>query len=91
MPSNVKLNVIVPAELERFAREEVRDGHFASVDDVMVAGLRIMEAMATPATGEDFEHLRAKLKRAATQADRGEFVDPDETLARIESVKAGRP
>ena len=90
MPSNVQLNVRVPAELERFAREEVGAGRFASIDEVMVAGLQLLEAMATPASEPDVDRLRAKLKRGAAQADRGEFVSPDETLAKIEAMKVNR-
>jgi predicted transcriptional regulator len=34
--------------------------------------------------------LKSKLARASAQADRGEFVDPDEVLRKIEAMKRKR-
>ncbi len=34
----------------------------------------------------DYAALKAKLERGAAQADRGEFIDPDEVLDKIDAL-----
>lgn len=81
------LSITLPRNLERFAREAVSAGRFASIDEVIATALRLLEVTSTPTSHADFERLRVELNQAAAQADRGDFVSPDETLARIQEMK----
>lgn len=83
------LNVSLTPELERFVHHRVATGRYQTASEVVREGLRLLEQQERERDAA-FDALKAKLDRAAGQADRGEFVSPEDVLAKIEALKQKR-
>ena len=89
MPIRTSLNVSLTPELDRFVQARVAQGHYQTASEVVREGLRLLER-------QEEEHqiayraLKAKLRRAATQADRRELVSPGAVLKKISALKRRR-
>ena len=68
------MNVSLPLELERFVHNQVKSGKYASVTDVFLAGIRLLEERDRIYKGR-FEELRREVLIGVEQLDRGEVVD----------------
>jgi antitoxin ParD1/3/4 len=89
MAIRTSLNVSLTPELEEFVQQRVATGRYQTASEVVREGLRLLEhEERTRETA--FAALKAKLQRGAAQADRGEFVDPDEVLKKIDARKSRR-
>ena len=88
------LHVTVSEAAEAIARGEVEAGHWDSLDEVVEAALHALHQSRLPesddedAADELSEHALASIRRGLAQAERGEFVDPDDLLREIEARKA---
>ncbi len=89
MVARTNLNVSLTPELEQFVHERVSTGRFQTPSEVIREGLRLLELRERERETE-FLALKRKLEHAAGQADRGEFVDPQEVLQEIEIRKRQR-
>jgi antitoxin ParD1/3/4 len=89
MPIRTSLNVSLTPELEQFVQGRVESGRYQTASEVVREGLRLLELQERDRE-EAFRALKAKLARASAQADRGEFVDPDEVLKKIDAMKRKR-
>jgi len=76
-------------ETERRIAEQMRVGRYASADDVIEAGLALLEQLA-PASDEDLERIRAGITEGLEQARRGELIDGDAALAERRRQRAAR-
>ncbi len=66
------MNVVIPPEFERFAREQVEAGHVASEEEAVASALRDYLAQ--------IKELRALMKPAMDESNRGEDVDGETVL-----------
>jgi antitoxin ParD1/3/4 len=89
MATRTSLNVSLTPELDHFVQERVATGRYQTASEVVREGLRLLEHQERDRQAA-FDALRSKLKRAAGQADRGELIDPDETLRKIDGLKRRR-
>ena len=89
MAIRTSLNVSLTPELERFVQQRVATGRYQTASEVVREGLRLLELQERDRE-VTFLALKAKLKRGSDQADRGELVDPKETLKKIDSMKRRR-
>jgi Arc/MetJ-type ribon-helix-helix transcriptional regulator len=64
----------LPEPVARFAQAEVAAGHYATVEDVLAAGVAALQEQAE-AEGEWLDYVRELWKERAAAADRGEFSD----------------
>jgi antitoxin ParD1/3/4 len=82
MAVRTSLNVSLTPELERFVQERVASGRYQTASEVVREGLRLLELQERD---RDAAHaaLKAKLKRGAGQAERGEVVDGEEFLEKL--------
>jgi len=80
MPSRNSLNVSLTAELDKFVANRVTSGRYQTASEVVREGLRLLELQERD---RDAAHkaLKAKLRRAAHQAQRGQAVDGEPFMA----------
>jgi putative addiction module CopG family antidote len=74
------MEIVLDPELQKFADEQVRAGHYRSVSDVVNLALSLMKAQ-----DEYDADLREKVAHAVAQLDRGEGrpMDMDAIKARV--------
>jgi antitoxin ParD1/3/4 len=89
MAIRTSLNVSLTPELDQFVQQRVATGRYQTASEVVREGLRLLEHQERDREAA-FLALKAKLERGSAQADRGEFVDPEETLKKIEALKRRR-
>jgi antitoxin ParD1/3/4 len=89
MPTRTSLNVSLTPKLEKFVHDRVSEGRYQTASEVVREGLRLLEQEERRREAA-LKALKAKLKRGIAQADRGEFVTPEEVMKRIERLKAKR-
>lgn len=82
MPLRTTLNISLRPELEQFVQQRVASGRYQTASEVVREGLRLLEQQERDRQVA-FKELKAKLRRGAAQAKRGEVVDPDEVLQKI--------
>lgn len=83
------MNISVTPELAQFVEKRVSAGRYHTASEVFREGLRLLEVEEKKRDLE-LASLKRHLKEGAQQAQRGEFVDPDEVLRQIESIKKKR-
>jgi len=89
MPVRTSLNVSLTPELEQFVQQRVASGRYQTASEVVREGLRLLEQQERDRDAA-FAELKTKLRRAAAQAERGEVVDPDVVLKKIERLAQQR-
>lgn len=89
MAVRTSLNVSLTPELDQFVQDRVATGRYQTASEVIREGLRLLEHQERDRETA-FVALKAKLQRGAAQADRGELVEPDEVLRKIEARKRRR-
>ena len=89
MSSRSSLNVSLTPKLEKFIHNRVAAGHYQTASEVVREGLRLLE-LRERELDEAYEGLKAKLKRGAEQAKRGELVDGEEFFEQLLSRLAGK-
>jgi len=89
MAIRTSLNVSLTPELDKFVQERVATGRYQTASEGVREGLRLLELQERNREAA-FLTLKAKLDRGASQADRGEIVDPDEVLKKIDALKRRR-
>jgi putative addiction module CopG family antidote len=82
------MTIALSPETQRLLDERLKAGGYASPDDAVRAGLLLLRQERDNAAA--LAEVKAKLQRGAAQADRGELVDPDEVLKKIEALKPRR-
>ena len=83
------INVTLTPELEKFVRDRFSSGKYQSEGEVLLEGLILLEQQERESE-QDLLELKAKLERASAQADRGEFITPEQSMERIEELKRQR-
>lgn len=89
MAVRTSLNVSLTPELDEFVQARVATGRYQTASEVVREGLRLLERQERDRDAA-FQALKAKLRRGAAQAERGEVIDPEETLRKIEVMKRHR-
>ncbi len=68
------MNVSLTPELEQFIQSQLESGKFTSVDEVIAAGIKLLEERERIYKGR-FEELRKEIMIGIEAADRGELID----------------
>ncbi|MBO0701043.1 MAG: type II toxin-antitoxin system ParD family antitoxin [Zavarzinella sp.] len=79
------MEITLPPELERFIREQVARGKYASPIDVVVAGLELLRNRRRTAP-YSIEELRQEVQVGMAQAECGQ-VSPADPMALLEEVE----
>jgi antitoxin ParD1/3/4 len=81
--------VTIKPDSQRFVEDQMKAGRYTSPEDVVQAGLRLLQEHQANMT-----HIRAKIAEGLDQARRGELVDGevvfDEIFGPIESSSDGQ-
>ncbi len=77
------MSITLKADLEKRLQEKVRSGAYRSPEEVILAGLSLLENR-----DQKLAALRADLQVGLDQLDRGEGIDADVVLAELESKYA---
>ena len=83
------MNVSLTPELEQFVQSRVSSGRYQTASEVIREGLRLLEEREH-ARDVAMEELRAKIRRGAEQADRGELLDGESVFEEIRQRSASR-
>jgi antitoxin ParD1/3/4 len=89
MPSRSSLNVSLTPELEKFIHDRVASGRYQTASEVVREALRLMEFHERDKT-EAYLDLKAKLQRAAAEAENGDLYDADEVFEELRKMSAER-
>ena len=76
------MNVSLTPELEQFIQSQLESGKFTSVDEVMAAGIKLLEERERIYKGR-FEELRKEIMIGIEAADRGELIDGETVLCEL--------
>ncbi|MEZ5355434.1 MAG: type II toxin-antitoxin system ParD family antitoxin [Bryobacteraceae bacterium] len=83
------VNISITPELDAFLQSRVKSGRYQTTSEVVREALRLLERRERE-RDEAFEHLKAKLKRGAAQAEAGELLDGEEVFAELRQMLADR-
>jgi antitoxin ParD1/3/4 len=89
MAIRTSLNVSLTPELDEFVQQRVATGRYQTASEVVREGLRLLEYQERDREAA-YSALKAKLARGSAQADRGEFVEPEAVLKKIDGRKRRR-
>ena len=85
MVSRATVNISLTRELDAFLRSRVRSGRYQTTSEVVREALRLLERQEREREGA-LQELKAKLKRGAAQAKRGELIDGDEVFEELREL-----
>lgn len=77
------MNVSLTPELERFIQSQLESGKFTSVDEVIVAGIKLLEERERIYKGR-FEELKREIMIGIEASEHGEVVDGEIVFAELE-------
>ncbi|NER92560.1 MAG: type II toxin-antitoxin system ParD family antitoxin [Symploca sp. SIO1B1] len=75
--------VALPPELEKFIQNQVTSGKYASVDEVFLAGIKLLEERERLYQGR-FEELRSEIMVGVEEANRGELLEVETVINRLQ-------
>jgi len=76
------MNVSLTPELEQFIQSQVESGNYSSADEVIVAGIRLLEERERIYKGH-FEELRQEIMIGIEQLERGERLNGREVIEQL--------
>ncbi|MGB3403913.1 MAG: type II toxin-antitoxin system ParD family antitoxin [Microcoleaceae cyanobacterium] len=74
--------ITLPPELEQFIQNQVASGKYASVDEVFLAGIKLLEERERLYQGR-FEELRREVMVGIEEAEAGELLDTKAVINRL--------
>ncbi len=72
----------LPPDLQQFADRQIASGKYTSLDEMMLAGLRMLAEQEQIYQGR-FEELRREVLLGALEADQGELLDATREIEAI--------
>lgn len=77
------MNIFPTPELEEFIQNQVASGKYTSTEEVLIAGIRLLEEKEHIYKGR-FEELRREIMIGIEASERGEVVDAELVFAELE-------
>jgi len=68
------MNIELTPELEQIIQQQVDSGHYKSVDEVIYAGVKLLDQVEKTYQGR-YEELRQEVLQGIKASDRGEVID----------------
>jgi antitoxin ParD1/3/4 len=85
MAARTTVNISITPELDAFIQSRVATGRYQTTSEVVRDALRLLERQETERE-EALRQVKAKLRRGAAQADRGELLDGDEVFEELRAM-----
>jgi antitoxin ParD1/3/4 len=70
------MQITLPTEVEQFVQRQIESGQYSTPEDVLLAGIRLLEDLERTYKGR-FEELRREITIGVEEADRGELLDSE--------------
>ena len=83
------MNISLSSEIEQFIQSQVDSGKYASVEEVIMAGIRLLEERERIYKGR-FEELRGEILKGVEASERGDFVDGETVFSQLEQKLLSR-
>lgn len=77
------MNVSLNSEISQFIQTQVESGKYANAEEVILAGIRLLEERSGIYKGR-FEELRREITIGVEASDRGEVVDGETVFSQLE-------
>lgn len=77
------MNLPLPPDLQQFADRQIASGKYTSLDEMMLAGLRVLAEQEQIYQGR-FEELRREVLLGVLEAEQGELLD---AASEIEGIR----
>jgi putative addiction module CopG family antidote len=77
------MSLPLPPDLQQFADRQIASGKYTSLDEMMLAGLRVLAEQEQIYQGR-FEELRREVLLGVLEAERGELLD---ATSEIEAIR----
>jgi antitoxin ParD1/3/4 len=77
------MNISFSPDLEQFIQSQVASGKYTSTEEVLIAGVRLLEEREHIYKGR-FEELRREIMLGVEASERGEVVDAELVFAELE-------
>jgi antitoxin ParD1/3/4 len=85
MANRTTVNISLTPELDAFLQSRVKSGRYQTTSEVVREALRLLERQEKE-RDEAFRQLKAKLRRGAAQAERGNLIDGDEVFEELRQL-----
>ena len=76
------MSLSLPPDLKQFTDGQIASGKYASLDDILLAGLQVLLERERIYQGR-FDELRREIILAAQEAEQGELLDATTEIASI--------
>ena len=77
------MNVSLTTEIEQFIQNQVESGKYTSVDEVIIAGIKLLEERQRIYKGR-FEELQREIMVGIEAGERGEVVDGETVFRQLQ-------
>ncbi len=75
--------ITLPPELEQFIQSQVASGKYASIDEVFLAGVKLLAERERLYQGR-FEELRREILIGVEEAEQGELLDAEAVISGLQ-------
>jgi antitoxin ParD1/3/4 len=76
------MSIFLTPELEQFIQSQIASGKYASTEDVIIAGIKLLEERERIYKGR-FEELKREIAIGVEQLERGERLDGREVIEKL--------
>jgi len=89
-PHRTTVNISITPELDSFLQKRVKSGRYQTTSEVVREALRLLERQEQE-RDDALRQLKAKLRKGAAEAERGELLDGDAVFKELrETIKQRR-